>query len=91
MHAGFAIVVEDLAQLLARGADAGQVRRRVAAEVGQRAHGLFGAGARGAARAEGHAHIARADGQHLLGRAHQPFLRGDVSRREKLQAERGRG
>src|SRR5690606_39642294 len=29
------------------------------------------------------------DRQHLLGRAHQPLLGGDVARREKLQAESG--
>ena len=52
----------------------------------QHAHGLGRTFARGAARAKRDADIARLHGQHLLGRAHQPLLRGGIARRKKLEA-----
>ena len=88
-HALVLVGLEDVPQILARGADARQVRRRLAAQVAQRAHGIRRAGAGGAARAEGHADVLGLDGQHLLGRAHQPLLAGQVARREEFQTESG--
>src|SRR5690606_29385049 len=76
---------------VAGGADARQVRRGIAAQVLQHAHRVGRAGAGRAARPESDADITRLDGQHLLGRAHQPLLGGDVARGEELQAQGGGG
>ncbi|KAG1448044.1 hypothetical protein G6F57_016938 [Rhizopus arrhizus] len=82
--------LEDVPQILARGAHARQVGRGIATQVAQRAHGVCRAGARGTARAEGHADVLGLDRQHLLGRADQPFLTGQIARGKEFQTEGGR-
>lgn len=86
-HAFVLVGLQDVPQVLARGADARQVRRRIAAQVTQRAHRVGRAGAGGAAGAERHADVLGLDRQHLLGRADQPLLASQVARRKEFQAE----